>query len=110
MTGAAIGGIAGGPRGAAIGALAGAALIDAPAIAARNKGNYYAYQNQTCWQDPWGRIVCQQVIPQQQIFYANPPLYPAYPWQYYYYQTNQPGFVFFFGQDGRHRRHRLPRH
>lgn len=35
-----------------------------------------------------------------QVYYANPPFSPGYPWQYYYTMPTYPGFVFFYGDDG----------
>ena len=108
MTGAVIGGIAGGPRGAAIGALAGAALIDAPAIAAEQRRQQYYAPVQNCYNDQWGRTFCQQQNIQT-VYYNNPPIYPTYPWRYWYNDPIQPGVIFFFGSDGRHHRHQIQR-
>ncbi len=105
ITGAAIGGLAGGPRGAAIGAVAGMALIDAPMISAQQRRPYYP-PTQNCYRDQWGREYCQQ---SSRVFYNNPPFYPNYPWRYWYTDQSQPGFVFFFGNDGRNHRHQMQR-
>jgi len=113
LLGAGVGGAVGGPRGAAIGAVAGAAFIDIPAIAAeqqRQQRQYYYQQlppppPQTCFRDQWNRIICQQMEPQLRVYYSEPPFRPAYPWRYWYTMPNQPGFVFFLGVDGKHRRH-----
>lgn len=39
--------------------------------------------------------------PSAQVYYSNPPFYPGYQWQYWYTVPSYPGFVFFFGNDGR---------
>lgn len=44
------------------------------------------------------------------VYYANPPLNPEYGWVYWYTQPAYPGFVFFFGNDGKHHRHQHPHH
>lgn len=40
------------------------------------------------------------------VYYSNAPFNPGYAWQYWYTIPAQPGFVFFFGNDRRHHRHR----
>jgi len=44
------------------------------------------------------------------VYYVDPPFYPGYAWQYWYTVPAQPGFVFFFGNDGRHHRHQQNHH
>ena len=111
LLGAGVGGAVGGPRGAAIGAAAGAAFIDIPNAAQQQKQQYYypttpqPLPPQTCFRDQWGRVVCQQMEPGMRVYYSEPPFRPGYPWRYWYTMPNQPGFVFFLGVDGKHRRH-----
>jgi len=76
-------------------------------IPAQTDGYYQTtYQNVPVCRPWYGQIVCENVEVPQQLYYNNAPLNPGYNWQYWYTMSAQPGFVFFFGSDGRHYRHR----
>ena len=113
LTGAAIGGAVGGGRGAATGALIGA-VVDVISLGqAQQSQGYYNQGSQVIYTQvpvcrPWyGQMLCENVVVPQTVYYNNPPFNPGYAWSGWYTNQNQPGFVFFIGNDGRHHRHQV---
>jgi hypothetical protein len=84
-----------------------AGVINPFIIPAQTDGYYQmTYQNVPVCRPWYGRIVCENVVVPQQVYYSHAPFNPGYNWQYWYTVSAQPGFVFFFSSEGRHHRHR----